>query len=299
MTSILFSQLLAQADGPDRETAGSLRTVDMWNEFVEYALENGPELLLSLVTALLIFVVGRWIAKILVHLSTNVMTRSKVDQTLARFLTNILYIALLAMIILASLEQLGINTMSFTAVLATAGLAVGLALKDSLSNFASGVMLIIFKPFSVGQFVEAGGTDGVVEEIHIFHTKLRSGDNKAITVPNSSITDGVIINYSSKPTRRIDMVVGCGYDDDLRAVRNFLEEVIASDSRILPDPAPVIAVNELADSCINFVVRPWVMNADYWVVKWELNEKIKNGFDQRGFSIPYPQRDVHIHNVES
>ncbi|MCA9040414.1 MAG: mechanosensitive ion channel [Planctomycetaceae bacterium] len=291
--------LFAQVVETERSVFTNFNLSKLWEELVQYTFENGPALLLGIVSALLIFVVGRWVALFLVRITGNILKRSRIDETLASFLTNIMYIALLAMIILAALEQLGINTMSFTAVLATAGLAIGMALKDSLSNFASGVMLILFKPFAVGDFIEAGGTDGVVEEIHIFHTKLRSGDNKAITLPNSNITDGVIVNYSSKPTRRIDLVVGCGYDDDLRAVRNFLEELIASDSRILSDPKPQIAVDQLADNCINFVVRPWVANADYWPVRWELTEKIKNGFDERGFTIPYPQRDVYLHQVDA
>ena len=295
----MLSSLFAQNVDVDLEEEPRFNFNQLRDEFVDYMVDNGPQMLLSVVTAIIIFVVGRWIAQILVRLSGNVMKRSRIDQTLSTFLTNILYIALLSMIVLSSLDQLGINTMSFTAVLATAGLAIGLALKDSLSNFASGVMLIIFKPFSVGEYVQAGGTEGIVEQIHIFHTLLRSGDNRAITVPNSSVTAGVIVNFSSKPTRRIDMVVGCGYDDDLRAVRNFLEELISSDERILAEPAPLVAVDQLGDNSVNFIVRPWVANANYWPVRWELTEKVKQGFDERGFTIPYPQRDVYVHQVES
>jgi small conductance mechanosensitive channel len=197
--------------------------------------------------------------------------------------------------VLATLEQLGVNTTSLAAVLAAAGLAVGMALQGSLSNFAAGVMIILFRPFKVGDFIEAGGTKGIVEEIHIFSTMMRTGDNVKIIVPNSSVTGGNISNYSAKPTRRIDLVVGCGYQDDLREVKQFLEELVASDPRILPQPKPDVAVSQLADHCVEFIVRPWVKNIDYWMVRWDLLEKVKLGFDDRGFHIPYPQRDVHVH----
>ena len=178
------------------------------------------------------------------------------------------------------------------------GLAIGFALKDSLANFASGVMLIMFKPFKVGDFVNAGGSSGVIEEIRIFNTFMRTGDNVQIIIPNSQITGGTITNYSAKDTRRIDLVVGCGYSDNLKEVKDFLTQLIAGDERVLDDPAPVIAVNELADSSINFVVRPWVKSADYWTTRWDLTEKIKLGFDERGFTIPFPSQDLFIHKSD-
>ena len=178
---------------------------------------------------------------------------------------------------------------------AAAGLAISLALQGSLANFAAGVMLILFKPFKVGDFVDAGGSTGVVEEIQLFSTMVRTGDNVLMIIPNAQVTGGTITNYSAKETRRVDLVVGCGYGDDLKAVKQFLEELVAGDDRILEEPEPVVAVSELGDSSVNFVVRPWVNSGDYWDVKWELTEKIKLGFDERGFNIPYPTQDIHIH----
>jgi len=203
-------------------------------------------------------------------------------------------VLIMANVALAALAKLGINTTSLAAVIAAAGLAVGMALQGSLSNFAAGVLIILFRPLKVGDFVEAAGTKGIVEEINVFNTLLRTPDNVEIIVPNNAITGGNITNYSSKPTRRIDLVVGCGYRDDLAAVKRFLEQTVASDPRVLRDPAPVVAVSDLAESSVNFVVRPWVTNANYWAVRWDLTEKIKLGFDQYGFTIPFPQRELHI-----
>jgi len=174
-----------------------------------------------------------------------------------------------------------------------------LALQGSLSNFAAGVMIILFKPIRVGDYAEAGGTAGVVEEIQIFHTMMRTGDNKQIIIPNSMITGDTITNFSAKDTRRIDLVIGCGYDDDLPAVKRFLEEVLETEEEILEDPEPIVRVHELGDSSINFVVRPWVPSSEYWEVKWSLTEKIKLGFDERGFTFPFPSRDVHVHNADA
>jgi small conductance mechanosensitive channel len=190
-----------------------------------------------------------------------------------------------------------VETTSFIAILGAAGLAVGFALQGSLSNFAAGVMLIIFRPFKSGDFIEAGGTIGVVEAIQIFNTVLRTPDNKMVIVPNSNITGGNITNYSAKEDRRIDMVFGIGYDDDLKKAKEILERLISEDSRILKDPAPTVAVSELADSSVNFVVRPWVKTSDYWAVYWDFTEKVKLTFDAEGISIPYPQQDVHMHQV--
>jgi len=200
-------------------------------------------------------------------------------------------------VVIAAIDRLGIDTTSFAAILAAAGLAVGLALQGSLSNFASGVMLILFKPFKVGDFVEAGGSAGSIEEIHIFNTIMRTGDNVQIIIPNSTITDGTITNYSAKETRRIDLVVGCGYDDDLKAVKEFLVALLKADERILLDPEPFVAVSELGDSSVNFVVRPWVKSEDYWTTRWDLTACIKIGFDEQGFNIPYPTQDVNMHTT--
>lgn len=269
---------------------------ELWHTVKTFLATQGLQFAINVVVALAIFVVGKWIANILSRFCNRLMKQAKVDETLARFLSNIVYSILLVIVVLAALSELGINTTSLAAVLAAAGFAVGMAFQGTLSNFSSGVMLILFKPFRVGDYIEAAGTAGVVEEIQIFTTSMRTGDNIAIVVPNSHITSGNIRNFSIKENRRIDLVVGCGYDDDLKAVKSFLEEVVNGDERVLPDPAPVIAVNELADSSVNFVVRPWVKNADYWATRWDLTERIKLGFDERGFTIPYPSRDVHLYN---
>jgi small conductance mechanosensitive channel len=227
------------------------------------------------------------------------MARANVDTTLSNFLGNLIYYVLLAAVLIATINQLGVETTSLLAVLGAAGLAIGLALQGSLSNFASGVMIIGFRPYTVGDFIEAGGVSGVVEQVQIFTTIMRTGDNKKIIVPNSQIMAGEITNYSANPTRRVDLVAGCGYDDDLDQVRKVLEGIIAADDRILADPAPSIAVSELADSSVNFVVRPWVNSGDYWGVYCDLTEQIKKQFDAAGIAIPYPQRDVHVYKHDA
>jgi small conductance mechanosensitive channel len=264
-----------------------------------YILRFGPDLLMNLCAAAIIFYLGRWAAKLAERILFQVLVGAKLDETLTKFLCRITYALMLCAVALASLDRLGVNTTSLTAVLAAAGLAVGMALQGSLSNFAAGVMIILFRPFKVGDFVEAGGTKGIVEEINVFSTLMRTPDNVDIVVPNNAITGGNITNYSSKPTRRIDMVVGCAYRDDLLAVKRFLEGVLHSDPRILRDPEPVVAVDALADHSVNFVVRPWVKNSDYWPVRWDLTERIKLGFDHHGFEIPFPQRDVHVYTQTS
>lgn len=271
----------------------------LWMTIKEYLATQGTQLGINIVVALAIFVVGKWVANILSRFCNRLMNQAKVDVTLARFLANIIYSVLMAMVILAALSELGINTTSLAAILAATGFAVGMAFQGTLGNIASGVMLILFKPFKVGDFIEAGDATGIVEEIQIFSTHLRTGDNIAIILPNSKITGSTIKNYSKKETRRIDLVIGCGYGDDLKAVKSFLEETVRGDERILSDPEPVVAVNELGDSSVNFVVRPWVKNADYWATRWDLTEKIKLGFDKRGFNIPYPTRDLHVYNETS
>ena len=274
--------------------------VDSAAELMQNLLELAQKYLvpfaINLVVAIIIFVIGRWIARAITAFFRRLANRANVDETLTKFLANIIYTILMTLVVLAALQRLGIDTTSVAAILAAAGLAVGFALQGSLSNFAAGVMLIIFKPFKVGDFVEAGGVSGVVEEIQIFNTLMRTPDNIQNIVPNSAITAGTITNFSAKDTRRVDLVVGCGYQDNLKEVKEFLEQLCQGDERILEDPAPVVAVNELGDNSVNFVVRPWVKSGDYWDVRWELNEAIKNGFDERGFNIPYPSQDVYVHN---
>lgn len=244
--------------------------------------------------ALAIFIVGRWVAKILIKLLRKGLGKADMDPILVNFVASIVSSLLLLFIIIASLNQLGVDTTSLIAIFGAAGLAIGLALQGSLQNFASGVMLIIFRPFKTGDFVEAGGTSGVVEAISIFTTIMRTGDNREVIVPNGSIYTGTITNYSARDTRRIDMVFGIGYGDDIKKAKQILQQVVEADERVLKDPAPLVAVAELADSSVNFNVRPWVKSPDYWAVKFDLTENVKLAFDENNISIPFPQMDVHM-----
>lgn len=251
--------------------------------------------LLRLAVALLIWFVGKWLAQRLSKLSKRLMKRARVDATLVRFMGNIIYTVLLVVVAIAALDYLGVKTTSLIAIFGAAGLAVGLAMKDSLSNFASGVMLILFRPFRVGDFIEAAGTAGIVEEIGIFATQMRSGDNRGIIIPNSQLYKGNITNFSSKPTRRIDMVFSIGYEDDIRLAKSLIEQAIRTDERILSEPEPTIALAELAESSVDINVRPWVNSADYWPVRADLLERIKLAFDENGITIPFPQRELHVY----
>lgn len=252
---------------------------------------------ISVLMALAIFILGRWLARWSATLGKKALLKAGVDETLARFLNKLLYYALLTAVVIAAADQLGIKTTSFIAILGAAGLAIGLALKDSLSNFSSGLMLILFKPFKVGDVVNAGGVIGTVRAIDIFSTVILTGDNQKIIVPNSGITSGVITNINAEPTRRIDLIIGIGYQDDIDKAKMILIELIQAEERILTNPAPQIAVAELAESSIQIIVRPWVLTSNYWDVRFNLIEKIKHSFDDKGISFPYPQRDVHIHQM--
>ena len=260
----------------------------------QYAVPWGINLLL----AAAIFIVGRWLARLLVHLLAKMLSRAKVDPMLIGFVRSISNALLLLVVIIAALDQLGVNTTSFVALIGAAGLAVGLALQGSLQNFACGVLLIIFRPFKVGDYIEAAGTAGVIEEMGIFSTRMRTGDNREIIVPNGAIYGGNITNYSARDTRRIDLVFGIGYGDDLKKARDIIQSIITADTRILEEPAPLVAVGELGSSSVDFNVRPWVASADYWAVRYDLNEKIKLAFDEAGISIPFPQMDVHLHKED-
>jgi small conductance mechanosensitive channel len=254
---------------------------------------------INILMALVIFVIGRWIAKGVTKALERLMRKTNVDETLVDFIGNLSYAALLIVVIIAALDRLGVNTTSVLAVFAAAGLAVGLALKDSLTNFAAGVMLILFKPFKAGDYVEAGGIGGIVESIRVFSTRMRTPDNREITLPNGQIYSGIITNYSARETRRIDLIMGIGYGDDIRLAKKLIQDVLAGEARILEDPAPAIMVAELADSSVNLAVRPWVNSADYWDVRSDLLENIKAAFDNNGISIPFPQRDVHVYQESS
>jgi len=249
---------------------------------------------LKVIAALAIFIIGRWIAKLVRGGIKRMMEKAKVEPIIVGFVSNIAYIALLAFVVVAALGQLGIQTTSFIAILGAAGLAIGLALQGSLANFAAGFLMIIFRPFKVGDFIEGAGVAGVVEEIQVFTTTLKTGDNKIIIVPNAKLSGDNIINYSAQETRRVDMTVGVSYSADLSKVREVLLDIISKEVRILPEPAPLVAVAELADSSVNFVVRVWTKTGDYWGVKFDMTETIKNRFDAEGIGIPFPQRDIHI-----
>ena len=260
----------------------------------DWLITHGP----GIVVAVLILIFGRWLAMWFSSLARKAMQRAKVEETLIRFLVKLVYYVLLAGVVVAAADQVGIKTTSFIAIMGAAGLAIGLALKDSLSNFASGVMLILFRPFKVGDLVTAGGVTGKVHQIDIFSTIILTADNQQFIVPNSQITSDVITNVNALPTRRIDLVIGIGYDDDIELAKTTLEELIRSDERILDNPAPTIAVAELGASSVDLIVRPWVKTTDYWDVRLSLTERIKLTFDKKGISFPYPQQDIHIHQQD-
>ena len=249
---------------------------------------------INILLALAVLIIGRWVAKLVVRIIKRLMKTANMDEVLIGFLSSILKVVLLVVVVIAALEQLGVNTTSLVAIFAAAGLAVGLALKDSLSNFAAGVMLIIFKPFKVGDFIEAAGISGAVEVIRVFNTQLRTGDNREIIVPNSQIYSGIITNFSARERRRIDLLIGIGYEDDIKAAKQVLERILQMEERVLREPAPVILVAELGESSVDLAVRPWVNSADYLNVRSDLLETIKREFDAAGISIPFPQRHVHM-----
>ncbi|MGD2109083.1 MAG: mechanosensitive ion channel [Phycisphaerae bacterium] len=250
----------------------------------------GPVALKAVAT----LVLGWIAARIIRGIVRRVLHRAKVEPTLTGFVVNMTYALLLALVVVSAIQKLGVPTASFVAVIGAAGLAIGFALQGSLANFAAGVMVILFKPFKVGDYVEAGGIAGTVQEVQVFATVLRTPDNKRVIAPNSAITGGTITNYSANDTRRVDLVFGIGYGDDIAKAKALIEQILSEESRILEDPAPTVAVLELADSSVNFAVRPWVKTPDYWNVLFYLTETIKLRFDAEGISIPFPQRDVHI-----
>ncbi len=255
-----------------------------------YLLSKLPQV----IGALVILVVGVWLSKRIANFFGRVMERRGVDITLVNFLKGLLYYLFVLVVLIAAAGQLGFNTTSFLTILGAIGLAIGLALKDSLSNFAAGVMLILFRPFRVGDAINAAGVTGSVQEINLFNTILHTPDNQKVIVPNGKIIGDIITNITANDTRRIDLVVGISYEDDLDKAKAILWQILAEDPRILKEPSPTIAVAELADSSVNLVVRPWVKTGDYWVVRFDLTEKIKKIFDEQGLNIPYPQQDVHL-----
>ncbi|MEQ9823686.1 MAG: mechanosensitive ion channel domain-containing protein [Puniceicoccaceae bacterium] len=277
----------------------SVFSPEQLNEWLQLAIEFSATYGIKIILAIVLFLVGKRIASWLSKMTKNALTKGHMDPTLVSFVGNIVNALLLAAVVIAVLDVVGIQTTSLVAVIGAAGLAIGLALQGSLANFASGVMLIIFRPFRQGDFITAGGESGIVEEVTLFTTSMRTPDNKAIIIPNAAITSGSITNFSAKPTRRVDLVYGVSYNDDLKKVKEVIWDVLNADERILKDPAPTVGLLELADSSVNFAVRPWVNASDYWAVYFDLNETIKLRFDQEGISIPFPQRDVHLFKSES
>jgi len=263
------------------------------NALVDMAIPIG----INILVAIAVFIIGKWIARKITDIMVVLLNKVKgMDETLVRFLENIIYYILMMVVVLTALSKLGVETTSFFAILGAAGLAIGLALKDSLGNFASGVMLIMFKPFKLGDFVTVAGVSGTVKEISIFSSVIITGDNQKMIVPNGAITSGTIVNVNANPTRRVDLLVGIGYDDDIKKTKDVLTNILESDDRIIHNKGLTVAVSELADSSVNFVVRAWVNTPDYWAVKFDLTEQVKLRFDKEGISIPYPQQDVHHHN---
>ena len=253
---------------------------------------------LKVVAAIVVFILGRWIAKAVGKIARRLLEKKDVDKIIVSFVANLTYIGLLTFVIIAALAQLGIQTASFIAVIGAAGLAIGLALQGSLANFAAGFLLVIFRPFKVGDYITAAGASGTVEEIKVFTTQLKTIDNKTIIIPNAKLTGDNITNYSAKDTRRVDMLFGVSYTDDLQKVRQALQSVVEKEIRILDDPPAMIVLKELADSSVNFEVRAWVKTGDYWDVYFDLVENVKKRFDAERISIPFPQTDVHMYKTE-
>lgn len=249
---------------------------------------------MRLIIALLILVLGIWVSRLIKRVLRRGMEKRSLDPTLVSFLSSLLYYILVVAVVISAISKLGIETTSFIAVLGAAGLAVGLALQGSLSNFASGVLLVIFRPFKVGDFVEAGGMTGSVDEIGMLMTRMHTPDNKSILIPNTQIMGGHIVNFSAHDMRRLDLVFGISYRDSIETAKRVLTEIVDADSRCLKDPAPTIGVIELGDNSVNLVCRPWVNSADYWPLRFDLMERVKERFDAEGISIPFPQRELHI-----
>jgi small conductance mechanosensitive channel len=268
--------------------------MEQYQQTIETVINLGSAYAIKIVLALLIFLIGKRIARAITNLVTKAMTRNDVDVELVGFFNSLIYWGLFAIVIITSLGQLGVQTASLIAVLGAAGLAIGLALQGSLSNFAAGVLIILLRPIRVGEFVEMAGASGRVENIRIFTTELRTGDNKCVIIPNARVLDSNIVNHSSTGTRRVDLMFGIGYDDDIDKARAVIKNIVDQDPRVLDEPATQIAVSELADSSVNFVVRPWVKTDDYWGVYMDMNELVKKRFDEENISIPFPQSTIRI-----
>lgn len=273
-------------------------SMDEYGKYWELLIQYGTDYGLKIIGAILIFLIGKWVARRLTNVTQKLMQKAAVDPMLLRFAENLVYTLLMVVVVLAALNTLGVQTTSFVAILGAAGLAIGLALQGTLGNVGSGVLLVLFRPFQVGDFVNAGGEAGSVEAISLFATTLKTPDNKIIIIPNAAVTGGNITNFSAKETRRVELTFGIGYDDDLKEAKAVLQGIVDADERVLKEPEPFVAVSELAESSVNFVVRLWVKSEDYWGVHFDTIEKVKLTFDERGISIPYPQMDIHLDKSE-
>ncbi|OUW17514.1 MAG: mechanosensitive ion channel protein [Opitutales bacterium TMED158] len=279
------------------EEGTSTDTTEFVKGLIEWATTDGLDYALKALLALAIFIIGKWIAGALRNRIRSAMQKREVDPALVSFGTSIIYYVLMIAVVLAAIQQVGFQTTSLVAILGAAGLAVGLALQGSLSNFAAGVLIIMFRPFKIGDVIDAGGAVGKVNEIGVLVTIMTTADNKKIIMPNSSIMAGSITNITANDTRRVDMVVGVSYSDDLDKVQGIILEILNADERVLKDPEPQVVVAELADSSVNFNVRPWCATGDYWGVFFDFQKAIKQRLDQEGVSIPFPQQDVYMHQV--
>ena len=272
-------------------------SVDVVENSVQWVANNQGILIeytMNIAAAILTLVIGLYVARLISAALHKIMSKRQLDATIVDFVAHMIRYIIIAFVVIAALSRIGVQTTSFIALLGAAGLAVGLALQGSLSNFASGVLIIALRPFKSGEYIEAAGTSGSVDSVQIFATTLTTPDNKIVVVPNSAILGGNIVNYSRMPERRIDLTIGVSYAADLAKTKAVLEKVLQANSGVLAEPAPQVAVAELADSSVNLVVRPWVKSEDYWTVRFELMEAIKNGLDEAGIEIPFPQMDIHV-----
>lgn len=261
---------------------------------LDWAQRDVLSILFGILSGYIIFTVGRWFARLSTRYASRSMERAHIDEMAIRFLKTLIYFSVMGAVLIAALNAAGLHTTSLTALLASAGVAIGLALKDTLSNLASGIMILLFRPYSINNYVDAAGTSGLVEEVQIFNTILRTPDNIKVIVPNSAVMNNNISNYSAFDIRRIDLVVGISYNDHIGRARDLLMEILRGHSLVLDEPALQVFVLELGDSSVNLAVRPWVRTEDYWQVRGELLEQIKTRFTTAGISIPYPQRDIHL-----
>lgn len=269
------------------------KVMDYRDELIALVKKYGPDLLLALVT----LVVGFWLVRIIVGILDKALAKSKAEESLRSFLNSLTRIALRIIVLIIVAGILGIETNSLVAIIGAAGIAIGLALKGNLSNLAGGVMILFVKPFKVGDWIEAQGYVGHVVQIQVFHTILNTPDNRRVYIPNGPLSEGTLVNITAEETRRIDLTFGISYDDDMNKAASLIRKVVEADERILTEPAPLIAVGELADSSVNFTVRVWCKTMEYWDIYWEIHQKVKEAFDTNDITIPFPQQDVHMYQT--